>query len=217
MAAAPASQCLPSFRNNHCDYDRGDFLHGTIALAAALGMGFPVAAELVKISQMFNKNILESVLTLQVDPMDLTGLPADFVQAHQPGPDGKVALKTDNPDYQPVVSYAADASVREAFWKLNRLRAQPVNLAPLDQMLARRHELARLLGFAIWADFITADKMIGNGNAAAEFIDKIAAAAPRAQRDYAQLLARKRKDDPGAPDVLPWDTTFLNDRIKSEQ
>jgi thimet oligopeptidase len=175
-------------------------------------------AELVKLSQEFNKNIRESVLTLEITPSDLQGLPEDFVKAHAPNANGKIVLKTDNPDYVPFMSYSKSSAAREQFWKLYRLRAHPKNLAVLDQMLAKRNEKARLLGFANWADYVTADKMIGSGKAAAEFIDKIAVAAEaRAKKDYADLLARKKKDDPAAADVKPWDSGYLNDRIKAEQ
>lgn len=175
-------------------------------------------AELVKLSQEFNKNIRESVLTLELAPPELDGLPEDFVKAHAPNAGGKVVLKTDNPDYVPFMSYAKDGAAREKFWKLYRQRAYPKNIAVLEQMLAKRHEKAQLLGFKSWADYVTADKMIGNGTAAADFIEKIAVAADaRAKHDYADLLARKKKDDPAATDVKPWDTGYLTDRIKTEQ
>jgi thimet oligopeptidase len=175
-------------------------------------------ADLVKLSQEFGKNIREGVLTLEIAAADLQGLPEDFIKGHPANAAGKVVLKTDNTDYIPVMSYAKSGPVREQFWKLYRLRAHPKNLAVLDQMLAKRNEKARLLGFANWADYVTADKMIGDGTKAADFIEKISVAAgARAQRDYADLLARKKKDDPAATEVKPWDATYLNDRIKAEQ
>lgn len=174
--------------------------------------------DLTRLSQEFGRNIREGVLTLEVDPMDLAGLPADFIRAHVPNARGKVVLKTDNQDYRPVVAYASNAQVREKFWKLYRLQAHPGNLPILDQILARRHELATLLGFANWADYVTVDKMIGSGQKAADFIEKIsAAAARRSERDYALLLERKRRDEPGAPRVQPWDSDYLTERIKAEQ
>jgi thimet oligopeptidase len=175
-------------------------------------------AELVKLSQEFNKNIREGVLTLELAPSELEGLPEDFIKAHPANSNGKVVLKTDNPDYVPFMSYAKNGVAREKFWKLYRQRAHPKNLAVLDQMLAKRHEKAGLLGFKSWADYITADKMIGNGTAAGDFIEKIAVAAEaRAKHDYAELLARKKKDDAAAGEVKPWDTGYLTDRIKAEQ
>jgi thimet oligopeptidase len=175
-------------------------------------------ADLVKLSQEFGKNIREGVLSMEVAPADLQGLPDDFIKGHPANAVGKIVLKTDNTDYIPVMSYAKSGAVREQFWKLYRLRAHPKNLAVLDKMLAKRNEKARLLGFANWADYVTADKMIGDGTKAADFIEKISVAAgARAQRDYADLLARKKKDDPAATEVKPWDATYLNDRIKAEQ
>lgn len=174
--------------------------------------------DLTRLSQEFGRNIREGVLTLEADPRDLAGLPADFIKAHPQNASGKVVLKTDNQDYVPVMAYARDAQLREKFWKLYRLRAHPANLSTLDQMLARRHELATLLGFANWADYVTADKMIGSGQQAADFIEKIATAATlRSRRDYALLLERKRRDRPGAEQVQSWDTSYLTDRIKAEQ
>jgi thimet oligopeptidase len=37
------------------------------------------------------------------------------------------------------------------------------------------------------------------------------------RRDYAQLLERKRKDVPGADRVEPWDSAYLQERVKAEQ
>jgi thimet oligopeptidase len=174
--------------------------------------------ELTKLSQEFGKNIREGVRKLEADPAELAGLPPDFIKAHPAGPDGKVRLTTDNPDYFPVQTYARSAALRERYWRLYGNRAYPANIATLGQILVLRKELANLLGFSNWADYITANKMIGSGRNAAEFIDRIAAAAaPRAQRDYADLLARKRKDEPGAADVKPWDSNFLTERLRAEQ
>ena len=65
-------------------------------------------------------------------------------------------------------------------------------------MIAKRAELARLLGFTIWADYITADKMVENAKQASAFIDRIVAASgPKAEREYAVLLKRKQQDVPG--------------------
>jgi thimet oligopeptidase len=84
-------------------------------------------------------------------------------------------------------------------------------------MLSRRAELARVLGYASWASYVTEDKMIGSAEAAADFVERITRAAEgRMRRDHAQLLARKRRDAPGAERVEPWDSAFLQERVKAE-
>ena len=81
--------------------------------------------ELVKIGQEFARNIAQGVLTLELDPADLDGLPADFVRAHPAGANGKVTLKTDNTDYVPFMRYAKNEKAREQFWRLYLTRAHP--------------------------------------------------------------------------------------------
>ena len=85
-------------------------------------------------------------------------------------------------------------------------------------MLEARKELANLLGFPTWADYITGDKMIGTRQAASDFIQKIATAADdRLTADYKALLARKQRETPGATAVDAWDSAYLQEQVKAEQ
>ena len=169
--------------------------------------------ELVRIGQEFQRNIRDDVRSVTVTPAELEGLPADYLAAHAAG-----VITTDYPDYLPFMTYARSSAARERLWTVNRQRAHPKNLEVLDRMLGRRFELARLLGYASWAAYVTEDKMIGSEKAAAEFIEKIAdAAAARAARDYEVLLARKRKDEPAAGRVDSWDSEALKERVRAEQ
>ncbi|HEX6835112.1 MAG TPA: M3 family metallopeptidase, partial [Polyangia bacterium] len=174
--------------------------------------------ELLKIGQEFGKNIKDDVRTMRVPAAELDGLPDDFKQQHKPGADGLVAITTDNTDYIPFVTYAKSGKAREELWRLYRLRGHPKNLEVLSRMLVKRHELATLLGYANWAEYATEDKMIGSGKAAADFIARISAASEqRSERDYAQLLRRKQKDDPSAKNVPPWDSGFYQERVMNEE
>ena len=174
--------------------------------------------ELLKIGQEFGKNIKDDVRTLSIGPDDLDGLPEDFKQQHKPGSDGKITISTDNTDYIPFVTYAKSGKAREQLWRLYRLRGHPKNLDVLSRMLEKRHELATLLGYPSWAAYATEDKMIGSERAAAEFIARISdASEKRAQRDYAQLLKRKQKDDPSAQHVSAWDSAYYQERVMAEE
>jgi thimet oligopeptidase len=173
--------------------------------------------ELVRIGQDFGRNIREDVRRASFTPAELDGVPADWLRARPPGQDGKVAVSTDNVDYVPVVTYARREATRETMWRLYRVRA-PKNLEVLRTLLEKRAELAALLGQPSWAAYATEDKMIGSADAAASFIERVAAAsAPRLERDAAQMLERKRKDDPAAARVMPWDAQYLQERVKAER
>ena len=161
--------------------------------------------ELVKIGQEFEQNIPEDVRKLQLDPSQLDGLPEDFKQAHKPDASGKVTLKTDNTDYIPFREYATNDAAQKAFYELYTHRAYPKNLEVLSRMMQKRYELATVLGYPDWAAYVTEDKMVGTKQNAADFIEKITAASKAgAQRDYDQLLAYRRRQEPNATTVDIW-------------
>ena len=177
-----------------------------------------LADELVAIGQEFDRNIPADVKKVSFNKAALAGLPTDFLAAHPPGPDGMIVLTTDYPDYFPVRSYARKAQTREAMWRAFMTRAAPQNIAVLERLLLKRQELAHTLGYANWADYATENKMIGSGQAASAFIERITAAAgPRAAKEKQLLLERKRKDVPGAKQLEPWDIVYYGERVKAER
>jgi thimet oligopeptidase len=171
---------------------------------------------LVKIGQEFGTNIRSDVRTIQVaGAADLEGLPADYITNHKPGADGKITININYPDYTPVMTYAKNEDVRKRLYMEFQNRAYPKNIEVLDRLIAQRHELAGLLGFSNYADYITADKMVGSAKNARDFIDKIVAASgASADHDYQVLLRRKQKDFPGAKDVNFWETGYWSEMVR---
>ncbi len=171
---------------------------------------------LTLIGQAFGRNIRDDVKTVTVhNARDLVGLPADFIARHQPGADGLITLTINYPDAVPVLTYATNDSLRRAMYFAYNTRAYPVNMAVLDRMIARRDELAHLLGYPSWAAYITADKMIGSATHASSFIDQIVAASgDAAQREYGELLARKRQDQPNAMTVNAWESSYYAELLR---
>ncbi|WIG93741.1 M3 family metallopeptidase [Myxococcus sp. SDU36] len=174
--------------------------------------------ELLKLGQQFSKNIAEDVRKATFKPSELDGLPEDYRKAHPPGADGLVVITTNYPDYFPFMTYAKDAKAREKLWRTYRQRAYPANQDVLARLIARRHELATLLGYASWAAYTTETKMTRTQQAAADFIDRLGVATEaRAKQEYAQLLARKQQDIKGAKVLEPWDQDFYEDRLRAER
>jgi thimet oligopeptidase len=174
--------------------------------------------ELTKLGQQFSKNISEDVRSIKADPKRLGGLPADFIASHPAGSDGNVTITTDYPDYNPFMTYADDDELRRQLYIAFRSRGDKDNERVLRDILALRAEKSGLLGFANWADYITADKMIGSGQRASEFIEKVwELAKPRADRDYADLLAQLQATQPGAKAVADWQKVWLENAVKRER
>ena len=172
--------------------------------------------ELVLIGQEFSRNIREDKRPFQIDSAtELAGLPADYIARHKPGSDGRITLTVDSPDAVPVFSYATSEPLRKRMQFEYNNRAYPKNMDVLTRMIARRHELATTLGFPNWAEYITANKMIGTARNAREFIDKIAEASrERAATDYTTLLARKQQDVPNATFVNAWESSYYSELVR---
>lgn len=175
--------------------------------------------EIVRLGQEFAKNTREDEREVAFDSLsDLEGLPADWLEKHPPGPDGKIRVSTRYPDYIPFMTYARNGEARKRLYVEFKNRGYPKNLAVLQGLLEKRYELAQLLGYRNWADYITEDKMIGSAENAQSFIDRISKASmPAVARDFERLLDRKRKDDPGARTVGDWEKSFYEELVKSEQ
>ena len=174
--------------------------------------------EVVAIGQEFERNILQGTRKVSFTPAELNGLPEDFRKGHPPGADGMIVLTTDYPDYHPFMVYARSSKAREKFSRAYNTRASPENIDVLSRLLAKRNDLARVLGYANWADYTTENKMIGTGRAASEFIERITAASTdRSNEELARVLARERKEIPSAKRVAGWDYGFFSDRVKIEQ
>ena len=71
------------------------------------------------------------------------------------------------------MNYAKKADVRQRLLHEFLNRAYPANMAVLDKMIAKRYELARLLGFKTWAEYATRDKMIESDKNVASFIERL--------------------------------------------
>lgn len=175
--------------------------------------------ELVVIGQNFGRNIRDDQRFIEVDPKaGLSGLPADFVAAHPVQKNGKVRITTDYPDYIPYVSYAEDAQARKQLWMVFNQRGYPANGLVLKELIQKRYELAKLLGYPSYADYIVEDKMIKSTKTAADFIEKIAKIAQKGSgEEYQVLLAQKRKIDPKATEVFPYEKAYLEEKIKQER
>ena len=174
-----------------------------------------IQEELVLVSQEFDRNIRNDSRTIKVTPAELEGMPEDFMNAHKPGPDGKITLSIEYPDRFPVATYAKNEDVRKRLQFEAMNRAYPANEAVLDSMLDKRYRLAHMLGYPNWADYITANKMIGNAANAAQFIDRIGRLTrEQSQREYEVYLKRKQEDVPGATAVNRWEVRYYEQLIR---
>ncbi|HYJ32413.1 MAG TPA: M3 family metallopeptidase [Candidatus Binatia bacterium] len=171
---------------------------------------------LTQVGQEFDKNIRNDSRFILLDKAeDMAGLPDDFIKSHQPGPDGKIKISIEYPDLFPVIRYAKSGDVRRRLMFEDQNRGYPANIAVLDSMIADRYQLAKILGYPNWAEYITENKMIGNAQNASDFIQRLNdLTMKRASDEYAMYLKRKQEDDPTATAVNRWEVSYYGRLIR---
>jgi thimet oligopeptidase len=170
------------------------------------------------LGQRFAKNIRDDVRSVAVDAAALEGLPADFVESHPPGEDGRVVVTTDYPDYLPFSTFCRDRDARAELVRAYLDRAWPQNGEVLHELLELRREHARLLGYDGWPAYDAEVKMIGKGSAIPEFVDRITElSTAAAERDVDLLLRRVQQDHPEVTTVDTVDKSFYLEVLRREQ
>jgi thimet oligopeptidase len=157
----------------------------------------------------FSRNIQEGGKTIDATEAELDGLPSDYIARHPVQKDGaeaegRITLTTDQPDMQPVMTFATSAALRERMFLAYNTRAYPANKQILLDLLATRQELATILGFRSWADLATADQMMGSAANVRAFLAKLdEASRDGARREHELILdfARQRQSGLQAIDI----------------
>jgi thimet oligopeptidase len=171
--------------------------------------------EIVKIGQEFERNIRSDVRTIKVQPAEIASMPQDFIDGHKPGPDGMVTLDINYPDYIPIATYCSNDDVRHRLYMEFQNRAYPANGTVLHRLIEARDSLAHLVDFKSFADYTLANRMAKDDATARAFLQQLEAASTAAQeRDWAELLARRQKDDPSAKTIQFWQQGYYEELVK---
>ena len=146
----------------------------------------------------FSRNIQEGGKTIVATQSELDGLPPDYLGRHQPDARGQITLTTDQPDMQPVMTFASDPDLRERMFVAYNTRAYPENKQNLLDLLSTRQEIASVLGFRSWADLATADQMMGSAANVRKFLARLEEASREgALREHELVLEFARTRQPG--------------------
>jgi thimet oligopeptidase len=155
-----------------------------------------------RFSLEFSRNIQEGGKTILATQDELDGLPHDYLGRHQPDAAGQITLTTDQPDMQPVMTFAASPTLRERMFLAYNTRAYPANQQILLDLLATRQEIATVLGFRSWADLATADQMMGSAANVRTFLAKLdEASRDGAASEHEMVLDFAQKQQPGLTEI----------------
>lgn len=176
-----------------------------------------LADRISELTTTFQANIPKGRRTITATVAELEGLPADYLAAHKPGPDGRITLSTDTPDYIPVMTYGRNAALRERYMREYGQVGYPTNDAVLRELIDTRLAFARLIGRPDFATMDFESRMLNTPAKVEALLTEMAAAArPASAKDYARKLAALREVDPKATSIAPWDNSFLTPIVQKQ-
>ena len=145
-------------------------------------------------------------------------MPQDFIDAHKPGADGKITLRTDYHRLRP------GHDLRQEQRRFGSASTASISCAPIPQndavlrdLINKRDELAQLVGRPNYATLNFEDRMLNTPAKVQALMDDMAAAAkPAADRDYAKKLALLQQLQPGATKLEPWDNAYVSQLVQKQ-
>uniref|UniRef100_A0A7S4LC11 Peptidase M3A/M3B catalytic domain-containing protein n=1 Tax=Eutreptiella gymnastica TaxID=73025 RepID=A0A7S4LC11_9EUGL len=176
-----------------------------------------VLSDLHQATQEFKRNIANGQRTISASLRDLHGLPEDFMDRVRKNADadGNVSLTTQYTDYIPVMKYAESDMLRQRMLEAYNSRAYPENEPVLQRIVACRHEYARLLGYASYADLEMRGTMIGSAREVEIFTDHMMNFSKRmAGAEYEVLLEAKQARNPAATTVYAWERSYWMEKVR---
>lgn len=167
----------------------------------------------------FDKNIAQSNRSIKVDKKDLMGMSEDFIATLSSTDDGRYVLGVDYPTYYQVMENCSNESVRKALWFEFMNRAYPDNADELNEVIAYRDQIAKILGYKSYAAYDLDGQMAHNPETAQKFInDLIVRAKIKAEKEF-NLLRQNlpygvtlTKDNT----FKQWDVLYINNQYKKK-
>jgi oligopeptidase A len=220
---------LPRAARTLVEHSLRDFRLSGVALEEPARTRFrEISNALTRLATEFEEAVLDATQAWSetVDEAALAGVPAAEREqlrqaAAEAGKEGfRVTLK--QPSVQAILTFADNRGLRERVYTAFQTRASDQgpdagrfdNSARIEQILALRHEAARLLGFANAAEESLATKMAATPARVLDFLrDLVRRAKPVAARELAELRTFAR-ETLGLGDLQPWDVAYASEKLR---
>ncbi len=186
---------------------------------------------LSELGSQFSDNVLDATnaWSRNVGEEELRGLPATALAnarqaAQRAGLEGCL-ITLEFPSWYPVLAYCENAALREEVYRANVTRAsdegphagQWDNSAIIEETLALRRELARLLGFANYAELSLATKMADSPAQVRAFLEQLSRQSrTQALQEWRELQAFAREEY-GAHTINAWDVSFYSEKLRERR
>jgi peptidyl-dipeptidase Dcp len=184
-----------------------------------------ISERLSLLSLQYQKNQLASTNNFQMvltDEADLAGLPGYIRDmAAQAAKDKEVEgwlFDLSAPSYGGFMKFSDRRDLREKMYRAYNRRAygdEWDNTETIRQIVDLRYQEASLLGYKDYADYKTELRMVKNGDAVWNFIEKLRAPAlPKAKEEVAELNKYAKSIGFDGDQIRPWDFSYYAEKLR---
>ncbi|MBO7646115.1 MAG: M3 family metallopeptidase [Prevotella sp.] len=181
------------------------------------------------LSLQFSQNVLKEnkafILNI-TDENDLKGLPETQIQtakeaAKEHGKDGWV-ITLDGPSYGPFMQYADNRELRKQLYMARNTECthdnEYNNIEICKRLINLRREVAQLLGYDTYADYVLKKRMATNTENVYKLLHQlIDAYKPTAIEERNELRAFAKKHEGEDFKMMPWDTAYYSNKLQLEK
>ena len=176
----------------------------------------------------FSQNLLKERKAFEMhitDEEQLDGLPdtardAARMEAKQREKDGYV-FTLDFPSYSAFLTYSTKRELRKKIYMAyNTLCTKDNSENNIDickRLVNLRREIAQLLGYKTYADYVLEERMATNATNVYDLLDRLVDAyKPTAEKEQEELKTIARKMEGDDFEMMPWDMSFYSHKLKME-
>lgn len=184
--------------------------------------------QLSMLSLQFGQNVLAETNNFQLnitDEKDLKGLPSYAIEQAKADADEKNiegwVITLQAPSYIPFMQYAENRELREKLFKANGIKAfqdnEYNNEKNVNEIVALRHQRAKILGYASHADYVLEERMAKTPKTVLDFLnDLLEKAKPFAEKEIEELSVFAKELD-GIEILQRWDHSYYAEKLKQKK
>ena len=185
-----------------------------------------LSEEASMLSLQFSQNLLKENKDFQLhltDRKDLAGLPDTAIEAaaqtaREAGKEGWV-VTLDFPSYSPFMSYSDRRELRKQMYMAKNTicthHNDANNIDICKRLINLRREIAQLLGFRSYADYVMKHRMAGNARNVYRLLDDLVIAYKPVAVKEREAVEKMAKQMEGSRFVMmPWDMGYYSHKLK---
>ena len=188
-----------------------------------------LSAELSSLTLKFSQNHLKETNKYEqhiTDRKDLEGLPESAIEAAEHAAKGKGkegwVFTLQAPSYVPFMKYSNRRELRKQMYMAYNTQCthddEWNNTDIVKQLVNKRMEIAQLLGFETYADYVLKKRMAENSENVYKLLnDLLDAYSPAAHKEVEEIELLAKETEGNDFKLMPWDFSFYAEKLKNRK